>query len=293
MNNTIFKKCIAFILLLISFSVPFFLNLANAENKNYNIETVEPGLPHISYNAKSKMASSIISKNGGIIIQRAAVLPDFASLEQASRYYLSDDGYGRLFGIKDQESELKYLRESVVVDSANSMYRNRSFVRFQQVYNKIPVFCGELIVELDAYKNLLAVTGKFVPHINISIIPKITADKAKFAAISEVSTIHNLNKNNLNASSPELWIYNPIILDGPGLETSRLVWRTIVESNMDDHVKVLVLIDAELNNAALMFNYFDAPDKADNLLFYYQSGSIRQSFSTISDAFNNIKLNNN
>ena len=57
------------------------------------------------------------------------------------------------------------------------------------------------------------------------------------------------------ASEPQLWIYNPLTLGGPGLRRDALVWRMDVEGQAaGDPVRELVLIDARIGAVALNFN---------------------------------------
>ncbi len=163
--------------------------------------------------------------------------------EAASRTFLSE--YGSLFGIKDQLKDLQLMKKQTI-DS------NRSSVRFQQVYNNVPILGAELISQVDRQGNVICVSGEILPDISISISPEITAAKAQENAITVVEKKYGINSNILNASSPELWIYNPIIF-GMNNDITRLVWRVeVIETQ--SMIEELVLVDAKLGNIALNFN---------------------------------------
>jgi len=189
-------------------------------------------------------------------IPRPATLVAGATPEEAARHFLVT--YGPLFGLTDQASELRVMR-------TNLADRGRSFVRFQQVYQGIPVLGGELIVQVDAQKNVLSANGEILPDLAVDIVPTINAETAQQIALGKVAKDYGLSMADLTATEPELWIYNPILLGGPGLTLNSLVWRMDVEPRKLLPIRELVLIDAHLGTVALHFNQIDT---AKNRLIY-------------------------
>ena len=168
-----------------------------------------------------------------------------ATPEDAARQFLVT--YGQLFGLTDQAQELTVMRTRAVD-------RGRAFVRFQQVYQGIPVFGGELIVQLNADKNVVSANGETLPDLALSIIPKLDASAAQEVARRFVARGYGLSTDDLTVSEAELWIYNPILLGGPGSRFSALVWRTEVAPLELAPINELVLVDAQLGAIALHFN---------------------------------------
>ena len=80
--------------------------------------------------------------------------------------------YGALFGLLDPADELVLEKVTEEKDGA-------SFVRYQQVYQGIPVLGGELVVQLDGMKRLLSLSGKVLPKISLSTSPAISAAEAQ------------------------------------------------------------------------------------------------------------------
>jgi len=179
-----------------------------------------------------------------------------ASPEEAGRVFLAT--YGQLFGLKDQAQELTVLRERVVD-------RGRSVVRFQQVYQGVPVLGGELIVQVDAGKNAVSANGEILPDLRVDTVPGLDADMARQQALAKVATDYGLSVNDLTTTEPELWIYNPILLGGPGPHLTALVWRMDLSSVKLLPINELVSVDARLGGAALHFNQIDT---AKNRLIY-------------------------
>ncbi len=167
--------------------------------------------------------------------------------EQAARRFL--ETYGPLFGLTDQAQELTVMR----VTSAD---RGRSFVRFQQVYQGIPVVGGELIVQMDAEKNVISAGGEILPGLKVNTTPRLEASTARELARGLVTKYYDLNAGDLTVSQPELWIYSPILL-GPSFNLSALVWRMEVTPVELQPVRELVLIDAHTGAVALHFNQID------------------------------------
>jgi Zn-dependent metalloprotease len=180
-------------------------------------------------------------------IPQPVELPAGATPEQAARQFL--DTYGQLFGLTDQAQELTVMR-------TQTADRGRTFVRFQQVYQGILVLGGELIVQLDADKNVISAGGEILPDLVLGITPGVDSATARERARSLVARIYGLNVDNLTASEPELWIYNPILLK-PSLNLTRLVWRTEVQSVELLPIRELVLVDAHIGIVTIHFNQID------------------------------------
>jgi Zn-dependent metalloprotease len=176
-------------------------------------------------------------------VPRPAGLSAGATPEHAARQFLSD--YGALFGLADQAQELAVKRD-------RAADRGRAFVRFQQVHQGVPVFSGELIVQLDTGGNVVSASGEVLPDIAAQPAPALTADAALRAASAAIARLHGLDAQRLVASAPELWLYNPALV-GPDKGPTRLVWRTEVRSS-DPPIRELVLIDARGGDVALHFN---------------------------------------
>ena len=173
-----------------------------------------------------------------------------ASPKDAARQFLAT--YGSLFGLSDPALELTVMR----VQAAD---QGRSFVRFQQVYNKpgspaIPVIGGELIVQLNGVKDVVSVNGEILPDIKTNPTPIINLVTAQQHALESVARDYGISVDELTATSPELWVYNPALLGGPGPRLNALVWRMEVTNHGLLTLKELVLVDAHLGFVTLHFS---------------------------------------
>jgi Zn-dependent metalloprotease len=146
-------------------------------------------------------------------IGRPATLAASASPEAAARAHLAK--LGQLFGIENQASELR-------AESSNELDGGRANTHFQQVHEGVPVFGGELNVQVDAANNLLVATGEILSGISLDTEPGVGAQKAQEAALAKD---RERETGGLEATQPELWIYDPSLLGGPGPDLTRLVWR--------------------------------------------------------------------
>ncbi len=164
--------------------------------------------------------------------------------ETAARSYLSV--CGSMFGLSGDAAELALQR---VTPAENQ----RSVVRFQQMYGGIPVFGGELIVQLDSNRNLVATTGNVLPRPTLFTRPAVTTAQAVRTALDTVAREHDVSAQELAAGTPQLWIYSESLV-GPGQGPPRLVWRTEVRSTVLRPIRELVLVDAARGGVALHFN---------------------------------------
>lgn len=159
--------------------------------------------------------------------------------------------YGEQFGIRDPGSEL-------VVKESTAASGGRNFVRFQQVYQGIPVMAGELIVQTDALNNVISANGEVAPDLDLSTNPLVSSQQAGQIALQVVARNYDLNVGNLETSQPELWIYSPRLLGAPGVPLDALAWRMEVQARDQSPLRELVLVDARLGVVLLHFNQIDS-----------------------------------
>ncbi len=181
-------------------------------------------------------------------IARPAQLAGDAPPEVAARNFLAT--YGALFGLSDPAQELSVMR-------ARTLDAGGSMVRFQQVYQGIPVMGGELIVNMDAARNVLSANGEVLPNIKVDTAPALNAETSRQNALQKIAKDYSLGVDALTASQPELWIYNPILLGGSGPKITSLVWRMDVQAKELLPIRELVLVDAHLGLVVLHFNQID------------------------------------
>ena len=181
-------------------------------------------------------------------IPQPTLLARNTSIQDASFNFL--ETYGTLFGLTDPAREL-------VVSKAAPVNARRPTVRFQQVYQNIPILAGELIVQLNNSRQIIAASGEFLPDLDLNISPTISGKAARQVALDKIAKDYKMNPGDLLATEPELWIYNPALLGGPGIRVSRLVWRMEIASARLLPLRELVLVDAELGLVTLNFNQID------------------------------------
>jgi Zn-dependent metalloprotease len=178
-------------------------------------------------------------------IPRSAGVAASATPELAARAFLSN--YGALFGLADQARDLTVMRAPA--------YAGQTFVRFQQRYQGIPVMGGELIVQVDGQRDVLAAKGEVLPNLSLNTTPRISVETARQRALALVAATYDLPQADLWASQLELWVFNPALLGGPGLRRSTLNWRLEVTNHGGgEPVREVVLVDAHRGAVNLHFN---------------------------------------
>lgn len=178
-----------------------------------------------------------------------------AEPEAAARAFLKT--YGALFGLRSPDRELTLMQQERIP--------GRSFVRFQQVYQGVPIMGGELIVQTTDRRAVVSVSGEIQPDLGVSVTPALSAEAARQQALRGVARAYGLSPSQLSSSQPQLWIYNPALLGGPGLRTPRLVWRMELrpaDPTVAQPIREVTLVDAQRGVLALHFNQIaDAKDR--------------------------------
>lgn len=205
------------------------------------------GNVRISYHSETGKVRFIGTDLAHPMAQPSALAKE-ATPEAAARNYLAT--YGSLFGLADPAQELSVMRTRTA-DAGSSM------VRFQQAYQGIPVLGGELIVNMDAARNVLSANGEVLPDIKVDTVPVVEMETARQIALEKVAKDNNLGVDDLVATQPELWIYNPMLLGGTGPKITSLVWRMDVQAKELLPIRELVLVDAQLGFVTLHFNQID------------------------------------
>ena len=198
----------------------------------------------ISYHSETGRVRFVGAAPGKRIAQPAS-LTENAVPEAAARGFVNT--YGSLFGITNPDDNLTLMKERLGENG-------RTAVRFQQTYQGIPVIGGELIVQLDKNQDVLAASGEILPDILIETSPTITDDTAAQIALEKIAKDYGLQQSELTITNPELWIYSPALMGGPGLPIDTLVWRMEVTGTNLLHIDEFVLIDAQLGVIALNFS---------------------------------------
>lgn len=114
----------------------------------------------ISYHAETGKVN-FIGTDPAYTISRPKLLPADANPEAAARGFLAQ--YGQLFGLREAADELNVVKQRTLDDG-------RSFVRFQQRYQGIPIVGGELIVQVNAKRDIISANGEILPDLELDII---------------------------------------------------------------------------------------------------------------------------
>ena len=159
------------------------------------------------------------------------------------------DQYAGALGLSDPSEELRLEK----VES----FDNRSMMRYQQVYQGIPVMGGDLILNTQGEGYLLSLSGEVSPGLSLDTGVQVGAEGASAIALQAMGKWYPEQGAAFKTSEPELWIYDPRLLEnraGPIV----LGWRMDVTSDgIDLPIRELVLVDAKTGNVPLHFNQVD------------------------------------
>ena len=154
--------------------------------------------------------------------QPIPVTPDGASVnaaasepERVARAFIRQ--YGDLFGVQNEASDLRTSRTWSVADETVGA---RNFVRFQQMYQGVPVIGGDFTVQSTA-KGVLSASGRILTAQQLqglpSVAPQLTIDQARQVALTAVAKAYKADAATLTISTPILMVYNPTVFQNRAL----------------------------------------------------------------------------
>jgi Zn-dependent metalloprotease len=162
------------------------------------------------------------------------------------------NAYGAAFGLSNPASEVTSL--------SSADYGGNTVTRYQQVYQGVPVFGGNLVVTTGESGGLVSMAGKISRAISVDVNPVITAEQAIATAqsvtLKAYKDTYGLKAENLSFSQPVLWIYDEKLFTtatfGP-----QLVWKVEVTAAQGAPVHEVVLVDAQAGKVAVHYNTID------------------------------------
>jgi Zn-dependent metalloprotease len=145
--------------------------------------------------------------------------------------------HGGAFGIRDAAAELSLRKHTT--DPTGMTHLD-----YQQVYSGVPVFAGVLKAHFDRGGALRSVNGVFVPEVNVSPVPRLSAADAGERALAAVAAQKQPEKAPAVRRS-RLYVYRAGLAKGvPG--SNHLVYEVEVGNQRD--VRELVYVDAHRGN---------------------------------------------
>src|SRR5262245_35364011 len=174
--------------------------------------------PGIDVAADSETGAQItfVGTGPGTVIPLRATSPRGAALEAGERF-------GPRFGLGENAA--------LNVSALDRLRDGRSAVLLQKMIGGLPVLGGQLAVGLDPSGDVLSIGGEPEPGTAVDPTASSGGAEAAATAISAVARAYGVATAGLDTTAPELSVYDPRILGGPGLEIPRPVWRLTVRGN--------------------------------------------------------------
>jgi Zn-dependent metalloprotease len=164
--------------------------------------------------------------------------------------------------VEDHAGAFGILSDVVSFQTLNTRsHLGKTYVRLDQVYNDVPVFGGQVVVQLDTDGLVINVLSDIMRDTrsldrgNISVSPDVDAGQAQNKARSELAEKYNSYSPSDFSLIGEttLMIYRPSVLGLQG--QTRLVWHlTLSGENAAQPVKEVVLVDAHSNQIVVQYS---------------------------------------
>lgn len=185
-----------------------------------------------------------MSVPAGGSVASAATPGGAATFEQAAAAFLNQQSSA--FGLRAGTSDVAATKTSVDDDG-------RGFVRFQQSYKGLPIIGAELVVQMDASRNVKSVQAKSAGDLDVSTQADVTAADALKIAVESTARVYRVTADELKGSDPVLSIHDARVMGGPAASPA-LVWRVAVTGRTRIDIDQFVLVDAQTGRVAVQFN---------------------------------------
>jgi bacillolysin len=177
-------------------------------------------------------------------VASAAAPGGATSFEASARVFLGQQSSA--FGLRSGSSEL--VTQSTKLDEDG-----RGFVRFQQTYQGLPIVGAEIVVQMDAGRNVMSVNSRSVGDLNFSTTPGVSSPDAVKIALDATARAYKEKADNLKAKTPVLSVHDARVMGGPAASPA-LVWRVDVTAKTRDDIEQIILVDAQTGRIAVQFN---------------------------------------
>jgi len=208
---------------------------------------VHEGKFYISTNTFTGKVKFIGSDSSNAMVHPSSFDASSATSEDSARQFLSD--YGSYLGIRSENDKLSLI-------SSKNLGDGRAVVKMQQKYENVPVFGGEVVVQMNSKKNIISVGSKIMPDLNVDTDYTIDADKASENALNAVAKYYDAEVSLLQTTTPELWIYDPRVFGENNMFVKNpvLVWRMdVFNGDLYNPINELTLVDA--NNGKIVLHF--------------------------------------
>ena len=239
------------ILVMLVQSLPINQASANTINSNSGVPRESSNLdegnpPVINTSDETGAVTFIGSSDGEPIIVPEAELSSLSTTEKADAVL---GVYAPRFGVQDPQTDLSLVKS----ESAGS---DRNFFRYQQTYQGVPVFGGDIALNLTTQGDLSSMSGEASPNLSLSTSPQISADQARSQAEELMVARYGVDAASLVLTDPELWIYDERLIM-PSTKPAELVWRMEATAGNNKALDVLILVNAVRGGISLQFNQVD------------------------------------
>ena len=215
---------------------------ADARSTETRLRSANPSI-QIDHHNYTGLASFVYAPDGidMIVARRANSTPT-----TTARQFMHE--YGAMFGIRAQADELVVIKEFESPDGD-------TMVRFQQMYQNIPVIGAQMNFGISSARTIRSINGEILPRIAINTSPSIGDDQAVAVALTSISKEFTIAEADIPISSVTLAIFDQRIMGGFSPPTPILTWH--VRMTNRTHVTPFdahIFVDAPTGQIVTQFN---------------------------------------
>ncbi len=166
------------------------------------------------------------------------------------------DAYAPEFGLQEPAQDLLPVSEQTIESGGEVRH-------YQQTYQGIPVFAGEIILNVTENGDLSSISGEVSQNPTLNTTPQISPEEISQSALESIEKWYRVDASNLTISEPALMIFDESLLK-PSDRAPELVWHVRVSSATDQPIREVFLINAQTGIISLHYSEIDPIGKFQN-----------------------------
>ncbi|MEI6378709.1 MAG: FISUMP domain-containing protein [Candidatus Falkowbacteria bacterium] len=212
---------------------------ASANDNLASVKATDAVLQNLS-SLRTQGLSFMANQNDGRLLSLSAktkIIPLTQTVKGADNVamqFIND--YGSTFGLDNASAQ-------VVKDKSETDKQGYVHLRYQRVYNNVPVYASAFLIHENKSGQVKSATGNILPITNLDTAPSLSNDQAKAKAVEIGASL--LKMADPEAEQGTLYVYNKKYVDDNAADQNYLAYEVAVHDLSNSAMRKVLFINAK------------------------------------------------